>query len=118
MPRGCRRHQPPDPNCLICAGRTARRTARAILATNPRQLHAVNFRATLSPQEFRSWRGATRNLIDHQRRSSRWWRGVSLHVWLGADGQVRGIVSLDAVTREEFVEAFRRWTATLRRIGP
>ena len=39
-------------------------------------------------------------------------------MWLGADGQVRGIVSLDAVAPKEFEHAFRRWEPTLRRIGP
>ncbi|MDF2970552.1 MAG: hypothetical protein K0R61_1002 [Microvirga sp.] len=116
--RGCRRHQPPDPACPICAGRFARRRARAILATNPRQLHAVNFRTALYPGEFRCWRVSVRNLIDHQRRSSNWWRGVSMHVWLGQDGRVRGVVALDAIMAEEFEEAFRRWPPTMRRIAP
>ena len=116
MPRGCRRHQPPDVQCPTCAGRAARRISRAILARHPRQLHGVKFSTHLSPKEFHSWRIAARNLIDHQRRGSRWWRSVSIHVWLGADGQVRGIVSLDAVTLEEFAEAFSRWQPTLRRI--
>jgi hypothetical protein len=33
---------------------------------------------------------------------------------LGADGRVRGIVRLDAITDEEFAEAFRRWPVSLR----
>ena len=115
--RGCRRHQPPDPSCPTCAGRYARRIARSILGTKPRQLHGVNFRTTLSPLEFHSWRVSVRNLIDHQRRRCRWWQGVTISVWLGADGCVRGIVSLDAVTLEEFAEAFSRWRPSLRRIG-
>jgi hypothetical protein len=78
----------------------------------------VNFRTTLSPLEFHSWRVSVRNLIDHQRRRCRWWRGVTISVWLGADGCVRGIVSLDAVTLEEFAEAFGRWEPSLRRVGP
>src|SRR3954468_20124530 len=116
--RGCRRHEPSDPCCPTCAGRYARRTARAILATNPRQLHAVKFATSFSPHEFRSWRIATRNVIDHQRRRCRWWRGVSLYCWLGQDGRLRGVVNLDAITSEEFEEAFRRWGPDLRRIGP
>ena len=94
------------------------RSARAILATNPRQLHAVKFSTHLSTTEFRSWRIAARNIVDHQRRGSRWWRGVSLYVWLDADGRVSGIVALDAITPEEFEEAFRRWEPMLRRLGP
>jgi hypothetical protein len=57
------------------AGRYSRRTTRAILSSHPRQLHAVNFRTTLSPGEFHSWRVSVRNLIDHQRRESPWWSG-------------------------------------------
>jgi hypothetical protein len=34
-------------------------------------------------------------------------------VFLGADGRVRGVVSLDAVTTDEFRDAFRRWPVTL-----
>jgi hypothetical protein len=116
--RGCRRHQPPDLTCSTCAGRYARRSARAILAAHPRQLHAVKFSTHLSTTEFRSWRIAARNIVDHQRRGSRWWRGVSLYVWLDADGRVSGIVALDAITPEEFEEAFRRWEPMLRRLGP
>jgi hypothetical protein len=67
--------------------------------------------------EFRSWRIAARNVIDHQRRGSRWWRGVSLHCWLGQDGRVRGVVSLHAITKAEFEEATRRWGPTFRRIA-
>jgi hypothetical protein len=78
----------------------------------------VNFLTRLAPLEFRSWRIAARNLIDHQRRSSNWWRGVSMQVWLGADGRVRGIVSLDGVAPKEFEHAFGRWERTMRRIGP
>jgi hypothetical protein len=116
--RGCRRHQPPDPSCRICAGRAIRRTARAILATNPRQLHAVKFSTRLSPTEFRSWRIAARNIIDHRRRQCRWCHGMQMQVWLGADGGVRGIVALGSITPEEFIEAFRWSGPSLRRIGP
>jgi hypothetical protein len=107
--RGCRRHAPPDQTCPICARRYSRRTARAILATNPRRLFAVTFNTNLSHEQFRSWRTAARNLVDYQRRESRWWRGVSMQVWLGTDGRLRGVVSLDAITPEEFAEALRRW---------
>jgi hypothetical protein len=31
----------------------------------------------------------------------------AMQVWLGADGRVRGIVSLDAITEDEFAAAFR-----------
>jgi hypothetical protein len=39
-----------------------------------------------------------------------------MQVWLGADGRLRGVVSLDAVTSDEFCEAFRRWPVCLRQI--
>jgi hypothetical protein len=41
-----------------------------------------------------------------------------MQVWLGADGQIRGVVALDAITPEEFEEAFGRWEPSLRRIEP
>jgi hypothetical protein len=115
--RPCRRHQASDPTCPTCAGRYARRTARSILATNPRRLFSVEFSTNLSLGEFDGWRRAARNLIDHQRRECRWWRDVSMQVWLGADGQVRGVVGLDAITPEEFGDAFRRWYVCLNEIG-
>jgi hypothetical protein len=36
-----------------------------------------------------------------------------MQVWLAADGRVRGVASLDAVTTDEFRDAFRRWPLTL-----
>jgi hypothetical protein len=111
--RGCRRHEPADPQCPTCTGRAARRIGRAILATNPRRLFAVTFDTTLSGNQFRSWRTAVRNLVDHQRRECRWWRQVAMQVWLGADGRLRGVVSLDAVTTDEFRDAFRRWSVSI-----
>jgi hypothetical protein len=104
--------------CPTCAGRYARRVARAILAAAPRRLYAVEFGTTLSREELRHWRVAMRNTIDHQRRHSRWWHGVSFHLWLGTDGRLRGIIGLDAITADEFADAFARWPASLRRIGP
>lgn len=114
--RGCRRHTPPDPHCPICVQRYSRRTGRAILASNPRRLFAVEFATMLSQEQFRSWRTATWNLVDHKRRECRWWRGVSMQVWLGHDGKLRGVASLDAITAEEFCEAFRRWPVCLSEI--
>jgi hypothetical protein len=54
--------------------------------------------------------------VDHQRRECRWWRDVSIRVWLGADGRLRGVASLDALSSEEFIDAFRRWPVSLKRI--
>jgi hypothetical protein len=36
-----------------------------------------------------------------------------MQVWLGADGRLRGVVSLDAVTTHEFRDAFRRWSVSI-----
>src|SRR4051794_11326596 len=116
--RPCRRHQSSDPTCHICAGRYARRTARSILATNPRRLFSIQFDTNVSLGEFDRWRRAVRNLVDHQRRESRWWHEVSIRVWLGADGRLRGVASLDAITAEEFEEAFARWPVSLRSMQP
>ncbi|HEV2603345.1 MAG TPA: hypothetical protein VGU24_06765 [Microvirga sp.] len=75
--------------------------------------------ATLQgPTDFRSWRIQVRNLLDYRRRACRWWREVGLWLWLSADGQVLGIVSLGAVTEEEFIEAVgRRWPVKLTHIS-
>jgi hypothetical protein len=35
---------------------------------------------------------------------------------MGADGRLRGVVSLDAITAEEFANAFRRWPVNLTSI--
>src|SRR5829696_10042013 len=114
--RGCRRHQPGHPPCPICVQRYSRRIARSILVTNPRRLLAITFDTALSREQFQSWRTAARNLVDHKRRECRWWRAVSVQVWLGADGRLRGVVSLDAITEEEFEEAFRQWPVRLSEI--
>jgi hypothetical protein len=105
-------------SCRKCSKRYATRLARRILATAPRRLFSVEFATTLSPVEFRLWRICTRNTIDGQRRGrvSHWWSDVSLCVWLGQDGRVRGITSLGSITEAEFADAFARWPVTLRRI--
>ena len=41
---------------------------------------------------------------------------MSIRVWLGADGRLRGVASLDALSPEEFIDAFRRWPVSLKRI--
>jgi hypothetical protein len=105
-------------DCLTCSKRYATRLARRALRTAPRRLFAVTFATRLSPLEFRSWRTSTRNTIDGQRRAYPWWYDVSLCVWLGHDGRVRGIASLGSITEAEFSDAFARWSVTLRSIGP
>jgi len=41
-----------------------------------------------------------------------------MQVWLGDDGQVRGVGALGSITPEEFASEFSRWHPILRRIGP
>jgi hypothetical protein len=79
----------------------------------------VTIDATLQgPADFRSWRIQLRNLLDYHRRACRWWREVGLWLWLSADGCVRGIVSLGAVTEEEFIGTVgRRWPMKLTHIS-
>jgi hypothetical protein len=105
-------------DCRPCSKRYATRLARRILRAAPRRLFAVEFATVLSPVEFRSWRTSARNIIDYQRRVSHWWGDVSLCAWLGQDGRIRGIASLNSITETEFADAFARWPVTLRRIEP
>jgi hypothetical protein len=39
-----------------------------------------------------------------------------MQVWLGADGRVRGIASLDAITEDEFAAAFRQRPVSLQAV--
>ena len=98
-------------SCEPCSWRYSLHVSRRILVTHPRQLYAVTIDATLQgPADFSSWRIQVRNLLDYRRRACRWWREVGLWLWLSADGCVRGIVSLGAVTEGEFIGALgRRW---------
>ena len=105
-------------SCRKCSKRYATRLARRILRTAPRRLFTVEFSTTLSPLEFRSWRISARNTIDYQRRASHWWGDVSLCAWLGQDGRIRGIASLNSITEAEFADTFARSPITLRRIEP
>jgi hypothetical protein len=41
-----------------------------------------------------------------------------MQVWLGDDGQVRGVGALGSITPKEFASEFSRWHPILRRIGP
>jgi hypothetical protein len=104
-------------SCESCTWRYSLGISRRIAATNPRRLFAVTLAPTLtSHTDFRSWRVQSRNLVDHQRRGSRWWRDLGLWVWLNADGHIKGIVSL-SVLEDEFLRAFgRRWPTTVRAI--
>src|SRR4051812_5461986 len=105
-------------DCPTCRWRYSGRVARRILSSDPRCMHAVEIDANLHTlPDFWCWRVEVRNVIDHRRRACRWWRNLGLSVWLSNDGHVRGIVSLGAVTVEEFEAAVgRRWSVTLRDI--
>jgi hypothetical protein len=39
-----------------------------------------------------------------------------MQVWLSTDGRPRGVASLDAITEEEFADAFTRWPVSLKKI--
>ena len=41
-----------------------------------------------------------------------------MQVWLGADGRLRGIASLDSITPDEFSGAFARWPVSVTGIEP
>jgi hypothetical protein len=67
--------------------------------------------------QFSSWRKTARNLIDHRRRSSNWWRSTGMWLWLSRDSSVRGILTLGALTEDEFITAFdRRWPTVIQPI--
>jgi hypothetical protein len=108
-------------SCASCARRYANRLARRILAHGAKNLHIVEIDiSACSPLDFRTWRVAARNILDHLRRSNwnSWWRDCGLHVWLGADGKLRGVAFLGAVTPHEFNSAFgSRWPTALRPIS-
>ncbi|WP_156917665.1 hypothetical protein [Salinarimonas rosea] len=73
----------------------------------------------LSVAEFHGWRVACRNLVDHLRRQSRWWRSFGLWLWLGADGRLRGVVALPEISGAEFLAVFaRRWPVSLHLVPP
>lgn len=87
--------------CERCARRYSAQIARRVLGAASGSLAATEIHTNCAPSDFHSWRIAVRNLVDHQRRQSRWWRRFALHVWLSADGEVRGICTLGDLTVEE-----------------
>ncbi len=108
-------------DCASCSRRYATRLSRRILTLNPRRLFAVELQTLLySPAEFWQWRTAIRNMVDyHRRETSRWWRDIGLWLWFSADGGVRGIASLEALTEAEFLKAVdQRWRTRLLPIDP
>jgi hypothetical protein len=104
--------------CEPCAWRYSLNISRRVLAAHPRRLFALTFAPTLAARtDLRSWRIQVRNLVDHRRQDSKWWRDLGVWGWLGSDGHVRGIVSLGSVLADEFLRAFeRRWPTTLKPI--
>src|SRR3712207_3105188 len=85
-------------SCEPCAWRYSLNISQRILEAHPRGLFAVTIASTLAARtNFRSWRVGVRNLVDHKRHDSKWWRDLGLWGWLGSDGLVRGIVSLGSV---------------------
>src|SRR4051812_15668852 len=106
--------------CPTCRWRYAGRVSRRIHHRASGLLCAIEIDAKLHTlADFWCWRVEARNLIDHRRRASWWWRDLGLSVWLSKDGLTRGVVSLGAVTVEEFEAAVgRRWPLKLRAIDP
>lgn len=105
--------------CERCARRYSARVARRILATSPRNLFTLEIDAALpSLAAFWCWRVEARNWIDHRRRASGYWKSVGLYVWLSQDCRVRGVIALNALTKDEVETALgRRWSITLRGIN-
>lgn len=106
-------------SCERCARRYSARVARRILATSPRNLFAIEIDAALpSFAAFWRWRVEVRNWLDHRRRASRYWKSVGLYAWFSQDSLVRGIITLDAVTKDEVETALgRRWSIAVRGIN-
>jgi hypothetical protein len=106
--------------CEPCAWRYSLNISRRILAHDHRRLFAMSIQPNVAEiGEFSGWRTAVRNTIDYRRGECRWWRDLGVWGWLGADGSVRGIVSLGSVTEGEFCGVFgRRWPISVRPITP
>jgi hypothetical protein len=106
-------------DCGNCSWRAAGHVARRIMANDPRHLHAVSIEVPISSlADFWLWRVQARNVVDY-RRASRWWSELTLCVWLRHDNRLCGILSLGAVTPDEFLAAVRRrWPITLQTIDP
>lgn len=120
MKRWCSRHRCGHIACEVCARRYASRFTRQILQACPRNLATIELDPKIqSSADFRQWRIEVRNLLDYRRRQNRWYRELGLWVWHCQDGKIRGVISLAAVTKDEFKAAFdRRWPTTLRPIDP
>lgn len=106
------------PSCEACAWRYSLRISRRITKHAPRRIFAVTIATSLADAtQFSSWRKTARNLIDYRRRSSNWWRDTGMWLWLSRDTSVRGILTLGALTEDEFIAAFdRRWPTTIQPI--
>lgn len=106
------------PSCEACAWRYSLRISRRITKHAPRQIFAVTIAANLADTtQFSYWRKAARNLFDYRRRSSNWWRSTGMWLWLSRDSSVRGILTLGALTEDEFITVFdRRWPTTIQPI--
>lgn len=106
--------------CTVCARRYAGRITKRIVSRATGKLHVVRIEPPIfSRADFWRWRTEVRNMIDHYRRNSRWWRSFGLQVWLCRDGKLRGITCLGSLTEGEVLTAFnRRWPTALRSIDP
>jgi hypothetical protein len=88
--------------------------ARRIWAIKPRRMYTVTFGGATFWRDFQTWRIAVRNTVDHQRRTTMWWDGVSIRYWWCDDRQIRGVANIDGITQSEFLAALSKWEPTLR----
>lgn len=99
--------------CARCSIRYAARLSRRIATASEGPFLAVTLDLPDPGADFHRLRVSLRNVVDHQRRASRWWRSVGLWVWLGADGRLTGLVAVPQITTVEFQNAFaRRWSVS------
>lgn len=90
--------------------RYAARLSRRIATASEGPFLAFTLGLSDRAADFHRLRVSLRNVVDHQRRASRWWRSVGLWVWLGADGLLTGLAAVPQITTIEFQNAFaRRW---------
>lgn len=119
MSRRCHSHNRcAQITCETCARRYSAHISRRIRARSAERVCAIQIDAQANNlNTFCTWRVEARNLVDHLRRQSRWWRHFGLHVWRSKDGSARGIAMLRSVTLEEVTSAFAaRWPTKLRPI--
>jgi hypothetical protein len=121
MTRTCRsNHRCSQITCETCCWRYCLGMTRRILSTATGGFYSIKLTIPgLAPDGFRDWRVQARNFLDYQRRRSRFWKSVGLHLWLAQDGKLNGIISLGLLGPSEVISTFiSRWSPTIRPIAP